>query len=90
VVNRGHIIFLKIRISKDPLIKRWRQLQVWIQKLIPMEQMVNRLDSLLKDPHLKTGLKYTSSHELVYLKSSKPYSIRLYALGFLRTYIDWH
>jgi len=55
-----------------------------------MEQMVNRLDSLLKDPHLKTGLKYTSSHELVYLKSSKPYSIRLYALGFLRTYIDWH
>ena len=58
-------------------------------KIIPGNERIKKLDTLLKDPHLKTGLEYTSSHEVVSPTSGSTKAIRFYALGFLKTYIEW-
>lgn len=58
-------------------------------KIIPKKERIKKLDTLLEDPRLKTGLEYAASHEVVSPTSGSEEVIRLYALGFLKTYRDW-
>lgn len=58
-------------------------------KIIPKKERIKMLDMLLKDPHLKTGLEYTTSSEVISPTAGSTEAIRLYALGFLKTYIEW-
>jgi len=58
-------------------------------KRTPPKKRIKKLDMLLKDPQLKTGLEYAKSHEVVSPRSESKEAIRLYALGFLKTYMEW-
>ena len=57
--------------------------------MIPAKEHITKLNMLLKDPRLKTGLEYTVSHEVVSPTSGSTEVIRLYDLGFLKTYREW-
>jgi len=58
-------------------------------KLTPFSKRVEALDSLLNTQQLKTGNDYTNNGEVVSLISGDTKKIRLYALAFLKTYINW-
>lgn len=58
-------------------------------KLMPFSERVASLDSLLNTKQLKTGNDYINTSEVVSPTSGDTAKIRLYALVFLKTYINW-
>ncbi len=58
-------------------------------KMISKKERIKKLDALLRDPSLKTGLEYIARNEVVSPVNGSTEAIRLYALGFLKTYLEW-
>jgi thiamine kinase-like enzyme len=59
------------------------------EKNIPMDDRVAHLDKMLQDPNFKTGQEYIKRNEIVSPLTGETQSIKLYALGFFKTYITW-
>jgi thiamine kinase-like enzyme len=56
-------------------------------KSIAISNRVKELDILVENSNLKTGREYIENNEIVSLKSADKKAIKLYALGFLKTYL---
>lgn len=59
------------------------------EKSIPIEERVKKLDALLESSTLKMGQEYIQTGEIIPPLSGQTEAIKLYALGFLKTYITW-
>ena len=58
-----------------------------LEKNIPMAERIKKLDALLESPDLRMGQDYLAKNEIVSLVSGNTEAIKLYALGFLKTYL---
>lgn len=58
-------------------------------KKIPMKSRVKNLEELLAKDDLKMGQQYIKEGEIVSPMTGKPEEIRLFALGFFKTYLLW-
>lgn len=59
------------------------------EKLIPFEQRVKYLDNLLTNSILRCGKSYIKADDIIPFTSEDKQSVKLFGLGFLKTYMDW-